>query len=232
MRPDQSPKSASPASRTTPDAPLTLPAKRRLARVAREFKVVCLRECHLEDDAAICDTPADAAAYWRGNIASDPRFNAEVESLYVLILNTRRRPTGHYLVSQGLFDTVLFHPRELFRCAVVAGAAGIVVFHNHPSGDPSPSANDVRVTRSIIHAGEIMDIKVHDHLVMGRSAPGRPKDYASLRELGYFYDLKTPPPAENNANRRAESRRKNGLPRGRHTSAHRSIKTAAIAAGN
>jgi DNA repair protein RadC len=72
--------------------------------------------------------------------------------LVVFILNTRRRIKGHYLVSIGTMDTILCHPREIFRLAVMASAAAIIIAHNHPSGDPTPSEADIKITRDLIRA--------------------------------------------------------------------------------
>jgi len=98
----------------------------------------------------------------------------------VLILNTRRRVKGHYLVSIGTIDTILVHPREIFRLAIMTAATAVVVAHNHPSGDSSPSEADIKVTRDLIRAGQLLKIELLDHVIIGN--PSR----ASLRELGYF----------------------------------------------
>ena len=90
-------------------------------------------------------------------------------------------------MSQGLLDTILVHPREVFRSAIAARAAAIVLVHNHPSGDPSPSDADIKVTRDLIRAGQLLKIEVLDHVILGRATVDRPKDYSSLRELGHFY---------------------------------------------
>ena len=134
-----------------------------------------------------CETPDQAAAYWKAHIPEHPYFNSECECLVVFILNTRRRIKGHYLVSIGTMDTILCHPREIFRLAVMASAAAIIIAHNHPSGDPTPSEADIKVTRDLIRAGQLLKIDVLDHVILGRATQERPKDYVSLRELGYFY---------------------------------------------
>jgi hypothetical protein len=95
-----------------------------------EFKVVALRECPTPDDLLICNTPDEAAAYWRMHVADHPYFNPECECFVVLVLNTRRRVKGHYLVSIGTMDTILVHPREVFRLALMTSAAAIVLMHN------------------------------------------------------------------------------------------------------
>jgi len=89
--------------------------------------------------------------------------------------------------SQGLLDTLLVHPREVFRPAIVANAAAVLLVHNHPSGDPTPSEADIKATRDLIRAGQLLKIEVVDHIVIGRASAVRNKDYSSLKELGYFY---------------------------------------------
>src|SRR5664279_232179 len=110
-----------------------------------------------------------------------------VESFQALLLNTRKRLIRVEDISDGTLDTILVHPREVFRAAIVANAAGIVLVHNHPSGDPTPSEADIKVTRDLIRAGQLLKIEVVDHVIIGRATVERTKDYSSLRELGYFY---------------------------------------------
>ena len=78
------------------------------------------------------------------------------------------------------------NPREVFFPAISRRAAAIALVHNHPSGDSTPSEADIRVTRDLIRAGQLLKIEVLDHIILGRSTEERPKDYSSLRELGYF----------------------------------------------
>ena len=111
----------------------------------------------------------------------------EVETFQLLMLNTRRRLIRVEQISQGTLDTILVHPREVFKSAIAARAAAIVLVHNHPSGDSTPSEADIKVTRDLIRAGQLLKIDVLDHVVLGHATEGRPKDYSSLRELGYFY---------------------------------------------
>jgi len=111
----------------------------------------------------------------------------EVETFQSVLLNTRRRLIRIDRLSQGTLDTILVHPREVFRGAIAANAAAIVIVHNHPSGDPTPSEADIKATRDLIRAGQLLKIDVLDHVILGRATAERPKDYASLRELGYFY---------------------------------------------
>jgi hypothetical protein len=80
-----------------------------------EYKVIALRECPTPESLQLCDTPDQAAAYWRLHLPGHPYFNPEVECFAVLLRNTRRRVKGHHLVSIGTLDTILVHPREVFR---------------------------------------------------------------------------------------------------------------------
>lgn len=145
-----------------------------------------LRECPTPAQMQLCDTPDKAAAYWRNQIINHPYYNPDVECLVVLLLNTRRRIQGHHLVSTGTLDTILVHPREVFRVAVISAAAAMVLMHNHPSGDATPSEGDIKVTRDLIRAGQILKVEVLDHVIVGRADSGADKDYLSLRELGCF----------------------------------------------
>jgi len=153
----------------------------------QEFKVVSLRECPTPTIQQQCDTPDKAAAYWRSHIVNHPYFNPDVECLVAVLLNTRRRIQGHHLVSTGTLDTILVHPREVFRVAIICAAAALVLMHQHPSGDPTPSEADIKVTRDLIRAGQLIKIEVLDHVIMGQPTPEQPRDFISLRELGYWY---------------------------------------------
>jgi DNA repair protein RadC len=149
---------------------------------AKEYKLVALRECPLPEEMDLCDTADKAAAYWRAHVTSHPAFNPEAECFVVLLLNTRRRIKGHLLVATGTLDTILVHPREVFRAAIVAAAAAVVIMHNHPSGEPQPSEADIKVTRDLIRAGQLLKIEVLDHVIVGAG-----DKRVSLRELGYFF---------------------------------------------
>jgi DNA repair protein RadC len=164
--------------RSPNSVPLVAPF--RFASQPYEYKVVPLRECPTPEALHLCDTPDQAAAYWRLHVPSNPHFNPECECFTVLLLNTRRRVKGHQIVSFGTHDTILVHPLTVFRLAVITSAAALVLMHNHPSGEPTPSEADIKVTRDLIRAGQLLKIEVLDHVIIGN--PNR----ASLRELGYF----------------------------------------------
>lgn len=160
---------------------LWFPQKRLKARVPKEWKVVALRDCPLRPDRAICDNPSAVAAYWREHIVHHPYFNPDVECFVAIHLDTRRRVTGHHLVGVGIIDSVLVHPREVFRAAIVAAAHAVIVAHNHPSGDPSPSEADIRTTKDLVRAGQLLRVELLDHVVIGENS------HSSLKEMGLFY---------------------------------------------
>ena len=98
-----------------------------------------------------------------------PRLrDAGQEEFHALLLNTRHRVVREVFVTRGILDASLIHPREVFRLAVGEGAAGVILVHNHPSGDPTPSVEDRAVTRQLAEAGRALGIPVLDHVVIGR----------------------------------------------------------------
>ena len=132
-------------------------------------------------ESPVLDTPEAVA-----DVVRELTRLSKVETFHVLLLNTRRRLIEIVKLSDGTLDTLLVHARDVFKPAITASAAAIVLVHNHPSGDPSPSEADIKVTRDLIRSGQLLKIEVLDHLIMGSATKERPKDYASLRELGYF----------------------------------------------
>lgn len=96
-----------------------------------------------------------------------PRLrDLEVEEFRLLALDSQSRVLRDILVTRGLLNSSLVHPREVFRPAIAEAAAGIIVVHNHPSGDPTPSAEDQMVTRQLVAAGRLLDVPVYDHVVI------------------------------------------------------------------
>jgi DNA repair protein RadC len=156
--------------------------KKHESLFSNEYKLVSLRECPLPETLQHCDQPELAARYWREHVTAHPTYNPEVECFVALLLNSRRRIKGHMLISTGTLDTIVVHPREVFRPAIIGAASAVVLMHNHPSGDPSPSEADIRATRDLIRAGQLLKIEVLDHIVVGAC-----ETFSSLRTLGYFH---------------------------------------------
>ncbi len=101
-----------------------------------------------------------------------------VEEFHVAILDAQHRLARDVCVTRGILNSSLVHPREVFREAIAERAAAIILVHNHPSGDPTPSPDDRAVTDQLVAAGRLLDIPVHDHVIVGR---GR---YSSFAEMG------------------------------------------------
>ena len=106
------------------------------------------------------------------------------ESFQVLSLSTKNGLLNRHLVSLGIVDATLVHPREVFRPIISDGATACVLVHNHPSGDVAPSAEDLRITRQLVEAGKILDIKILDHVIVGRKRNPCDPCWLSLRESG------------------------------------------------
>ena len=118
-------------------------------------------------------TPREAAAYLLPAFGSRP-----VEQFGVVLLDTKHRVLRTTVVAVGTLNTTVVQPRDVFREAVLGAAASVVVFHNHPSGDPSPSPDDVELTARMAAAGTLMGIDVVDHIVLGDTR------YCSFKEMG------------------------------------------------
>ena len=129
-----------------------------------------------EGRAAYSETvtaPAEAAAFFQKHISKSVQ-----EQFVALFLNARNAPIGWREISRGSVSASIVHPRELFLPAIQLAASSLIVAHNHPSGDPSPSKDDLELTRRLVKAGEILGIEVLDHLVIVEG------NFLSLKERG------------------------------------------------
>ena len=117
--------------------------------------------------------PSESAAALMSVLQDEPS-----EVFVILCLTTKHRVIAYHEVSRGILDSTLVHPREVFRAAILANAAGIVAGHNHPSGDPTPSPDDIALTRRLAAAGEVLGVPLLDHIIVG---DGR---YYSFKEAG------------------------------------------------
>ncbi|KNZ70302.1 DNA repair protein RadC [Thermincola ferriacetica] len=110
-----------------------------------------------------------------------PRLHGlEEEHIYVLLLNTKNRVQSVELIAKGTLDGVAVHPREIYKTAIRNCAAAIIMVHNHPSGDPSPSPGDIQITYRLAEAGRLLGIELLDHVVVGGDT------YVSLKQEGMF----------------------------------------------
>ena len=138
-------------------------------RMAREIRA----------ELPLLETPDQVA-----NLLREEYRQITVETFKVVLLNRRNRLIRIENVSQGTVDSILIHPREVFRHAIAANATGIILAHNHPSGDPTPSSADLSATGDIVRAGQVLKIDVLDHVIIGMRTEGRAKDYFSIRQSG------------------------------------------------
>jgi len=102
------------------------------------------------------------------------------ENLWLITLDTKNFITGIFTVSTGSLNSSIVHPREVFKRAILQNAASIIICHNHPSGDPTPSQDDINTTKRIYDAGKILGIELLDHIIIGDNR------YISLKERGVF----------------------------------------------
>ena len=102
------------------------------------------------------------------------------ENLWLITLDIKNNITGIFTVSIGSLNSSIVHPREVFKRAVLQNAASIIICHNHPSGDPAPSQEDINITKRIYEAGKILGIELLDHVIIGDNK------YTSLKEKGVF----------------------------------------------
>ncbi|HAN86178.1 MAG: DNA repair protein RadC [Bacillota bacterium] len=104
----------------------------------------------------------------------------EKEEFRTIFLDTRNRVIDNATISVGTLNSSIVHPREVFRAAIRAGSAGVILAHNHPSGDPGPSPEDIAITKRLVRAGALIGIEVLDHIIIGDNL------YVSFKEKGFM----------------------------------------------
>jgi DNA repair protein RadC len=146
------------------------------AKAARVVAALELGRRHVEEarpERMRIRSPADVYRWFAPRLA-----DLAAEEFHVLALDSQSGVLRDMLVTRGILNSSLVHPREVFRGAIAEAAAGIIVAHNHPSGDPTPSADDRAVTRQLVEAGKVLDLPVYDHVIVGASR------YLSFAEAG------------------------------------------------
>jgi DNA repair protein RadC len=150
---------------------------RLLAELSQRYEVS--RTAELEERSGFAmqiSSPLAAYTYLEAEMAG-----LDQEQLRVILLDTKNRVIAFHLVYQGTVNSAHAEPRDIFREAIRQNAVSLVIAHNHPSGDPTPSQDDIEVTNRLAEAGRVLGIEVADHIVIGKG--GR---YVSLRERGLF----------------------------------------------
>lgn len=138
-----------------------------------KYKVQLVRDGSVPFTTKICSTPRQAADLFRAFVGDSDR-----EHLIAIFLDTQNRFLGLHTVSIGTLDYSVVHPREVFKAAILSNASSLVLAHNHPSGESAPSEEDVRITLELQKAGELLDIPLMDHIVVGEAS------YTSFMEMG------------------------------------------------
>ena len=146
---------------------------------AQEIKILTIRET-IE---VYADKPQNVIDFWNTEIVKSPWYDTEKEALVVFSLNAKLRVKNFNLVTLGLVNQTLTHAREVFRAAIVSSAVHIILVHNHPSGNPMPSSDDIKVFRILKEVGTLLGIEVLDSLIIGQKTETE-KGYASLKEMG------------------------------------------------
>lgn len=137
------------------------------------FNLILVREGSNRTNCKTIRGPEDAHEIARQELDTSP-----CEKFLVILLNTKNAVIGTSIVSSGTLNAALVHPREVFQRAILSNAAAIIVAHNHPSGNTSPSSEDIALTKKLVESGKILDIPVLDHIIIGDYG------YASLKEKG------------------------------------------------
>lgn len=146
-----------------------IPAKR-----VSVVSIKMIRESSVLYEGRKINSPSDAAEFGRKFLE-----DADREKLIVCCLDTKNQPISVSVVSVGSLNSSIVHPREVFKIAILSNAASIILYHNHPSNDPTPSSEDINITHRLKDAGKILGISVIDHLVLTNNGK-----FTSLKEKG------------------------------------------------
>lgn len=146
-------------------------------KYVQKYKLQLIKEksVRYEDIDKVLNNPRDTAA-----IARPLLENEAEEVLIVIALDVKCKIIGVSEVSRGSLNAAIVHPREVYKRALMMNAAKIIIAHNHPSGDPKPSNDDVEITRTIRDAGEMLQMTLIDHIIIGDT------EFKSLKEMGIF----------------------------------------------
>jgi len=159
--------------------------QRKAQAGAYEIKIVRALVVREDSPDDVLNRADKIAAFWRENVETSSWFDPDKEAVVVFILNRRNRLIAFNMVSLGTATASLAHPREVYRAAIIAAGSAVILAHNHPSGDPSPSAADVQLTRQMREAGVTLEIPILDHVIVGRqTADPLGRGYYSFREAG------------------------------------------------
>ena len=137
------------------------------------YRVTLVREGSVSNNNNHIRTPEDVV-----NILSADYDVAVVEMAQMLALDTKNKIIGIFVISTGSLNASIIHPRDIFQRAILSNAASVILAHNHPSGDPTPSSEDIELTNKLVQVGKMMDLPILDHVVIGDGK------FVSLKERG------------------------------------------------
>ena len=137
------------------------------------YRVTLVREGSVSNNNNHIRTPEDVV-----NILSADYDAAVVEMAQMLALDTKNKIIGIFVISTGSLNASIIHPRDIFQRAILSNAASVILVHNHPSGDPTPSSEDIELTNILVQVGKMMDLPILDHVVIGDGK------FVSLKERG------------------------------------------------
>ena len=149
-----------------------------MSNVAKRINIVSIKmikEASFLYQTRTISSPNDAYEMIREQLEGLDR-----EQFMIACLNTKNEPTNISVVAVGTLNKAIVHPREVFKTAILSNAASIIAFHNHPSGETTPSDQDIQLTHRLVEAGELLGIKLLDHLIIGDGS------FMSLKEKGYL----------------------------------------------
>ena len=149
-----------------------------MSNVAKRINIVSIKmikEASFLYQTRTISSPKDASEMIKVQLEGLDR-----EQFIIACLNTKNEPTNITVVSVGSLNKAIVHPREVFKTAILSNAASIMAFHNHPSGETTPSQQDIQLTNRLYEAGELLGIKLLDHLIIGDGT------FTSLKEKGYL----------------------------------------------
>ena len=149
-----------------------------MSNIAKRINIVSIKL--VKESSILYQTRKISSPYDAYEMIKEQLEDLDREQFIIACLNTKNEPTNISVVSVGSLNRAIVHPREVYKTAILSNAAAVMAFHNHPSGDTTPSEQDIQLTYRLVEAGELLGIKFLDHLVIGDGS------FISLKEQGYM----------------------------------------------
>ncbi len=149
-----------------------------MSNVAKRINIVSIKM--VKESSFLYQTRTISSPYDAYEMIREQLEGLDREQFIVACLNTKNEPTNISVVAVGTLNKAIVHPREVFKTAILSNAANVIAFHNHPSGNAEPSQQDIQLTNRLYEVGELLGIKLLDHLIIGDGT------FTSLKEKGYL----------------------------------------------